>query len=67
MKGNNTLTINMATMLEAVNLWLAHEFKEAPIAKLIDVDSNAPVPQMFHIRLSEAVKGTANDQVKHEQ
>jgi hypothetical protein len=30
MKGNNTLELNQATMVEALQLWAEHTFKNAP-------------------------------------
>lgn len=35
MKGNNTLRINQVTMQEAINLWLASQFKNPPTAKKV--------------------------------
>lgn len=41
MKGTNTLHINQATMVEAMNLWLADQFKNPPVAtKVKEGDKN---------------------------
>ena len=58
MIGNNEIHINQATMLEAVNLWLAAKFKTAPNA--IDVRKNTNPTnvgsEQFIIKVSSAVE-----------
>lgn len=40
MKGKNDLYLNQATMQEAVQLWLAAEFKNPPKVVLVKKDTN---------------------------
>ena len=40
MKGNNTLELNEATMVEALQLWCEHTFKHAPKVTSVKMVSN---------------------------
>lgn len=40
MKGNNEIHINQATMIEAIQLWLDHQFKTAPEAMYVSKNNN---------------------------
>ena len=42
MNGNNEIRVNQATMLEAVTLWLADQFKTPPRAVSVEKNSNEP-------------------------
>lgn len=50
MKGNNTITINKATMLEALQLWVESEFKKP--ARVLDVNESRN-DDTFEVELSE--------------
>lgn len=60
MKGNNSITMNKATMLEAMNLWLKSEFKEPPVATNVTEVGNS---NSFTITLNEKEKDI-KDEVK---
>lgn len=53
MTGANSMTLNKATMLEAMNLWLASEFKNPP--KAIDV-TEVGNAHSFTLSLTDAGK-----------
>lgn len=42
MKGHNEIHINQATMMEAIQLWLDHQFKEPPEVMLVSKNNNPP-------------------------
>lgn len=52
MKGNNTLVLNTATMLEAVQLWLDANFKNPPIADTVHERNDGGSPS-FHVRVKD--------------
>lgn len=49
MQGNNTLKLNQATMIEALQLWCAANFKEPPIVK--SVHENNGIDHTFTIEV----------------
>ena len=55
MKGTNTIEINQATMLEAVNLWLADQFKSPPKATSVSEARNSAYQHGFKIDLESPI------------
>lgn len=51
MRGKNIIEINQATMLEAIDLWLADQFKSPPKAKSVSESRNSVYQNSFKIEL----------------
>jgi len=57
MKGNNTLTLNQATIVEAVQLWVNATFKNPPKVERVE-QTSAPggaysSSEVFEVKMSE--------------
>lgn len=60
LKGNNTLTLNQATMVEVVQQWVGTQFKEAGRMKVTEVkETHDGGSRVFEISVEEItdVKG----------
>lgn len=53
MKGTNEIHLNQATMLEVINLWLAHNFKSPPAAARVESKSDGHT-KIFVLTVTEA-------------
>jgi dsRNA-specific ribonuclease len=53
MKGTNIILMNQATMLDAVNLWLADQFKDPPMAKSVKKQTGERHSDGFEITVTE--------------
>ncbi len=60
MKGTNTIEINQATMLEAMDLWLADQFKSPPKARSVSEVRSGGHMDGFKVELESPITSEEN-------